>query len=335
MAIVLGGFWIYTRAAGNSPGAVTVRLEHISLTIATKDVLLWLCELYALILIPYYAMRPGFMSDARKTFTYFSRWISEKARPNLGAEDRRAMLTLVLKLYFVPLMVGFVLTNIDEVMQYWRAVVDDKSGSAYSLRIDTQFYYLLLSILFTIDVVIFASGYMIEIPALDNEIRSVDPTALGWISCLACYPPFNQPGIVLFAWPQASFVDFGTPLAQTLLAYASLAAAAIFVWASVALGFRASNLTNRGIVSRGPYRWVRHPAYTTKNIMAWIVALPALLQNFSQSIVDGLWILTCLIVWTGIYIVRAFTEERHLLMLDNGYAEYMSRVRTRFVPKLL
>jgi protein-S-isoprenylcysteine O-methyltransferase Ste14 len=69
--------------------------------------------------------------------------------------------------------------------------------------------------------------------------------------------------------------------------------------------------------------------------MAWIVALPALLHNFSQSISDGLWIATCIVAWTGIYVTRALTEERHLQMLDNGYGEYMSRVRYRFVPKLL
>src|SRR5262249_4146933 len=135
MTIVLAGFWIYTRAAGNSPAAITFHLTHSSTTITTKDVLLWLCELYALVLIPYYVMRPGFVSDARKIFAYSHRWISEKTRPNLGADDRRAMLTLVLKLYFVPLMVGFVLTNTDEVMQNWRAVADDKSGSPYAFRI--------------------------------------------------------------------------------------------------------------------------------------------------------------------------------------------------------
>jgi hypothetical protein len=31
-----------------------------------------------------------------------------------------------------------------------------------------------------------------------------------------------------------------------------LLAMSIYSWASIALGFKASNLTNRGIVSRGP-----------------------------------------------------------------------------------
>jgi protein-S-isoprenylcysteine O-methyltransferase Ste14 len=103
----------------------------------------------------------------------------------------------------------------------------------------------------------------------------------------------------------------------------------------VALGLRASNLTNRGIVSGGPYRFVRHPAYATKNLAAWIAALPALADAFARSWSLGLWILACVILWTMIYVVRALTEERHLLMLDNGYAEYQAKIRYRFIPGLI
>ena len=34
----------------------------------------------------------------------------------------------------------------------------------------------------------------------------------------------------------------------------------------------------------------------------------------------------------GIYLLRAITEERHLLLADNGYAQYMAGVRWRFIP---
>jgi protein-S-isoprenylcysteine O-methyltransferase Ste14 len=42
--------------------------------------------------------------------------------------------------------------------------------------------------------------------------------------------------------------------------------------------------------------------------------------------------LLSLLGWTVIYALRAVTEERHLLMLNNGYAQYAQRVRWRFVP---
>ena len=47
-----------------------------------------------------------------------------------------------------------------------------------------------------------------------------------------------------------------------------------------------------------------------------------------------LYALLSLAGWTTIYALRAITEERHLLLADNGYAEYMARVRWRFIPKV-
>jgi hypothetical protein len=31
-------------------------------------------------------------------------------------------------------------------------------------------------------------------------------------------------------------------------------------------------------------------------------------------------------------VLRALTEERHLRLLDNGYAQYAEQVRWRFIP---
>ena len=110
--------------------------------------------------------------------------------------------------------------------------------------------------------------------------------------------------------------------------------ACVIIMASVALGLRASNLTNRGIVRTGPYAWVRHPAYAAKNVAWWIGALPAIAGAFAQSFGAGLWAIGCVAAWTAIYVLRALTEERHLLLIPNGYAQYLQSVRYRFFPKL-
>jgi protein-S-isoprenylcysteine O-methyltransferase Ste14 len=339
MTVILLGLWLYTRSNNFLSTEFNVKVTfHFAggeRIVSTSDLLVWLCAFYAIVLLPYYAMRPGFDCDARKVLAYAYEWAATRKQLDFGFDERRAALTLALKLFFVPLMLGFLLTNINEVMQHWHAVASEDPATSYAVRLNTSFFFLLLSVLFAIDVLIFTIGYMVEVPSLDNEIKSVDPTVLGWFSCLICYPPFNQIGFAFFSWQQIDSADFGTPLSQTVLAYLSVAAVAIFAWASVALGLRASNLTNRGIVNWGPYRWVRHPAYTTKNLAGWIAALPALADAFSKSLPDGLWILTCIVAWTLIYVVRALTEERHLLMIDNGYAEYRERVRFRFVPGLL
>jgi protein-S-isoprenylcysteine O-methyltransferase Ste14 len=97
----------------------------------------------------------------------------------------------------------------------------------------------------------------------------------------------------------------------------------IFVWASISLGFKASNLTNRGIVKTGPYRFVRHPAYAAK-VLIWII----------QGIFFGQFGIFIMLGFMLIYFLRAWTEERHLSM-DPDYVEYMRLVKWRFIPGII
>jgi protein-S-isoprenylcysteine O-methyltransferase Ste14 len=339
MAVILLGLWVYTRDNNFllTEFNIGIGFEYAgeAYTVGTTDLLIAVAALYAVILLPYYALRPGFVCDARRMFLYLREWASKRARPDFGFEERRAALTLLLKLYFIPLMLGYLINNIHEVVRHWDSVASEDPAAAYAIALNTSFYFLILAVLYLIDVVIFALGYMVEVRSRDNEIRSVDPTFLGWFCCLICYPPFNQIGFAFFSWQQVDTADFATPWIQTVLACVSIAAIAIYAFASIALGLRASNLTNRGIVSWGPYRWVRHPAYMTKNLAAWIVALPALTDAFAKSLSLGFWILSCVVLWTGVYVLRALTEERHLLLIDNGYAAYKAAVRHRFIPGLI
>jgi protein-S-isoprenylcysteine O-methyltransferase Ste14 len=108
----------------------------------------------------------------------------------------------------------------------------------------------------------------------------------------------------------------------------------VYVWATVALGLRARNLTNRGIVTTGPYRWTRHPTYVSKNVSWWIGATPLFLK---LACTDP-WRLVPAILgtaaWSGISVLRALTEERHLGS-DPDYRAYRSRVGWRFIPGLV
>jgi protein-S-isoprenylcysteine O-methyltransferase Ste14 len=97
----------------------------------------------------------------------------------------------------------------------------------------------------------------------------------------------------------------------------------IFVWASISLGFKASNLTNRGIVKTGPYCFVRHPAYAVK-VLVW----------FIQGIFFGQFGIFIMAGFAIIYFLRAWTEERHLSM-DPDYVEYMKLVKWRFIPGVI
>src|SRR5208283_2486604 len=84
-----------------------------------------------------------------------------------------------------------------------------------------------------------------------------------------------------------------------------------YVWSTVAFGARFSNLTHRGIITNGPYRYTKHPAYLAKNLSWWLIAMP-----FMPSGNGAHFVRCCMLlgVLNGIYYLRAKTEERHLLL---------------------
>jgi protein-S-isoprenylcysteine O-methyltransferase Ste14 len=98
-----------------------------------------------------------------------------------------------------------------------------------------------------------------------------------------------------------------------------VALTAIYAWATVAFGLRFSNLTHRGILTHGPYRWTKHPAYVSKNIFWWLSTTPFLVSN--GSLTDMVRNTVILAVVSGVYYWRARTEERHL-GADPAYRDY-------------
>ncbi|HUQ09315.1 MAG TPA: hypothetical protein VM146_03295 [Steroidobacteraceae bacterium] len=316
-----------------------------------------LIALYALVLIPFYLRYPwlrskafvflkGLVFSARRARRPMSRaraarLARDRARlplkASLSPAAKQAGLALLLKFFFAPLMINWCLNHAGDMgnslVQFWDNLKDGVRGRAL---FDSSLFWACFQAILFVDTFLFTLGYIVETPALRNRIRSVDPTFFGWAICLACYPPYNDFTSRWLEWQSSDFPQFentGAHLAANILLLASLA---VYSWASVALGFKASNLTNRGIVARGPYAFVRHPAYTAKNLAWWIGALPNLYLVFADGdLRRAAYALLALCGWTTIYALRAITEERHLLMGDNGYAEYMARVRHRFIPGLV
>jgi protein-S-isoprenylcysteine O-methyltransferase Ste14 len=94
----------------------------------------------------------------------------------------------------------------------------------------------------------------------------------------------------------------------------------VYAWATVVFGIRFSNLTYRGVITNGPYRFTRHPAYLSKNLFWWASVLPFMVNT--GSIADAVRNSIFLLVVNGIYYWRARTEEAHLLAEDPKYADY-------------
>ena len=324
--------------------------------LTVHTLLLALVALYVVVLVPYYAAYPWLHS---KAFVFLQGlWFSalRLRRPVSGARAARfarqplrlplraapspaakqAGLALLLKFFFAPLMINWCLIHLADMAGAVVQLFEAGEGHGARELFDAWLFWALFQSILFADTLLFTLGYIVEVPSLGNRIRSVDPTFFGWFVCLACYPPFNDFTGRFLQWQSTDFPHFDNDYVHFAANIALLLALAIFSWASIALGFKASNLTNRGIVSRGPYSVVRHPAYAAKNLAWWIGAMPTLGIWFaSGDAYLAAYSVFALLGWTGIYVLRAITEERHLLLGNNGYAEYMQRVRWRFIPGVI
>jgi protein-S-isoprenylcysteine O-methyltransferase Ste14 len=186
---------------------------------------------------------------------------------------------------------------------------------------------ILIGLLFLIDVQIGTVGYLLTFRPLDAHIRSGNPLLAGWLAALMCYPPFvfgimADNGVIGYHHHTADWTYWFRDHTALLWVWAALLCAltAIYAWATVAFGIRFSNLTYRGILTNGPYRFSRHPAYLSKNIFWWLSTLPFLVTSGNPvDMIRNTFGIGCV---SAIYYWRARTEEAHLLGEDAKYREY-------------
>jgi protein-S-isoprenylcysteine O-methyltransferase Ste14 len=143
--------------------------------------------------------------------------------------------------------------------------------------------------------------------AVDRSFRA---RVLTGVSVLG--PPLLAPGTAAALAPESLTVAL------------SCAGLAIVIAGKVTLGRSFALLpANRGIVSSGLYRVVRHPIYMGYLVshLAFLVASPTL------------WNIAALLVADGALLARAVCEEQTLAK-DPSYQAYQSRVRWRVAPGL-
>ncbi len=121
----------------------------------------------------------------------------------------------------------------------------------------------------------------------------------------------------------------GAILAEGPIALAVQAAAvALMLWARVTFGRRSfhatASPTEGGLVTTGPYRYLRHPIYAAVLWFIWAAAL---------SHASPIALLLALAACVGAAL-RIVAEERLLRMRYPGYAEYAARTR-RVIPFVL
>jgi len=183
----------------------------------------------------------------------------------------------------------------------------------------------LTELLFLIDVQIAMVGYLVTMKPLDAQIRSANPHLQAWVAALMCYPPFilmggGGPLDYHFGTADWAYWMEGRTVLLWVWGMVLVVLTAIYAWATVAFGLRFSNLTYRGVLTNGPYRWCRHPAYLSKNLFWWLSTLPFLVTTRNPN--DAIRDTVVLALVSAVYFWRAKTEERHLLADDAKYREY-------------
>ena len=223
-----------------------------------------------------------------------------------------------------------------------------------------QFFDYAQNVIFTFDLTFACVGYLSPVAYL-----SVEPTALGWASALVCYNPFytlmhdryfnylgNRP------WNAWFDVMNGRKNASAQLSFrlwgcAILLLQAAFAACTASYGLRYSNLAYRTVVSTGPYWFLKHPAYVTKILSFAMIHVPFVdvrrLEDMgscdnnrsSDSLGWGTGgayfnapsIRYCfsLTLFACVYVIRARTEEAHLLQASGGrYAAYVTSLSKRW-----
>ena len=347
MALILAGVYFYTVLSPYYLALYRLSWRPMlgsrtsSFTIDFPLVLWSFAALYALLLPLYYALRPGRWSNAWTLGSYLWRHAkscaTKQPRQPASATEKQAMLCLLLKFLFIP----FCLHGLFAYLAFINdRLIDMPANYAWQNLLalyNDHLHVLILNVLFLIDFLPFVIGYLVQARALDNEVVSVDASVGGWAACLACYPPFNGAMALLLPWQiveQAPVTTGPYAAAHLLVNGMLLLFFACYAWSSVSLGFKCSNLMHRGIVQRGLYRKIRHPAYLFKNLAWWTGALPMLIGLAQTSARAFFWSLFCMAGWSGIYLLRALCEERHLAH-HADYRAYMDQVRYRFLPGVL
>jgi protein-S-isoprenylcysteine O-methyltransferase Ste14 len=122
-----------------------------------------------------------------------------------------------------------------------------------------------------------------------------------------------------------SFAPNGRPLVpQPVSASLAILSLLIMVFARLSLGRSIGFVpANRGIVTTGAYRYVRHPIYT--GIFVGMAAF--LLRNYTPlNVVLGLTLVI-------LFMIKSVVEES-FLKDDTEYAAYLRKVRSRWFPGL-
>jgi protein-S-isoprenylcysteine O-methyltransferase Ste14 len=274
----------------------------------------WLWPAWMLAAIPYIAWVDRRMDRPSDGLFEIGRLVMLQWTDLQGRLIGQHLLGWLVKGYFLPLMFTYFCSDLRRLLSY-----DLAHLATFGAIYDFAFFGLYL-----LDVALVSMTYVMSLRVVDTQIRSSEPTLFGWVIALCCYQPFwSLASRQYIAYdggrPWGSWLG-GMPWIYDTWGSLILVLTVIYVWSTIAFGGRFSNLTHRGIVTNGPYRYSKHPAYLAKNLSWWLISMPFMVDI---SVLESLRRCALLLLLNGIYYLRAKTEERHL-SLDPVYQQYMA-----------
>ncbi len=307
---------------------VAVRLAGLGATLAMVAFAYWLLPEYRgdfydpywrllRTLAPLLILAPGYFwwMDGRwvdDEYQEFGALVCGRRRGIRWTLVRRHVLGWTVKAFFLPLMAVYLSNELNLLYGAFQG------ATAHTMPLYQAAYHLTYSI----DLLYCVVGYTVAIRLFDAHIRSVEPTVAGWLVALVCYQPFYSViGRFYLQYDDTTFWDnwlVAAPTLRLIWATAIIALISIYALCTVAFGLRFSNLTHRGIITAGPYRFSKHPAYLAKNLSWWLISVPFVSEQGAAAAIRHCCLLGLL---NGVYYARARTEERHLSQ-DPTYVAY-------------
>lgn len=230
-----------------------------------------------------------------------------------GAVLKSHFMGWTVKCFFLALMVVYLTGEISSLHSAYQNFLAD--GNAW--------YQFLYDLSYMVDLLFCVVGYTITLRLFDSHIRSTEPTAFGWVIAVMCYMPFYRTiGDMYLHYDDSLYWDnwlSGLPTLRTIWAGVICALLFVYALATVSFGLRFSNLTYRGVITNGPYRFTKHPAYLSKNLSWWLISIPFVSYESPFEAIRNCCLLGLL---NTVYYLRARTEENHLSRRDPDYVAY-------------
>lgn len=332
--------WELARRRAVDWGRVRVKLIGLAGSVAAVAIAHWSMRFYvpaemalagslalialpvaAIVAIPYVALVDRAMREPMDGCWHMGNLLLGR----LGGIDRRALsdhlLGWAIKGFFLPIMIVYLLKTL---LRLQANVAWPTESFVLAVR-------WLADYAAALELAIVCTGYLCTFRLLDAHIRSPNRLLAGWVVTLACYEPFNRVvtgGVLHYASGREWHDWFGdVPALAVPWAVALLASFAIWIWATAAYGLRWSNLTHRGIITNGPYRFTKHPDYVAKSTFFWLVNVPFLSEGGPIVALKAMLLLG---LFNLIYFGRARMEERHLSE-DPDYVAYALAMNERSV----